>query len=68
MMHLTFTQLLPEIEATYREQNRAFHVLATRYYLGAETRETLELQARHVHNYSHPMLTQKQVDEIVMNR
>ena len=70
---MTFTTLLREIQATYREQPRKFHVLATRYYLGAETRDTLELLARdrHISGSYHSMnatLTPEQVAEIVANR
>ena len=70
---LTFSQLLKEIAATYREQPRKFHVLATRYYLGAETRETLKLQAADSRpvSGSYEMgrtLTNRQVAEIINNR
>lgn len=70
---LTFTVLLREIQATYPEQPRAFHVLATRFYLGAETVETLRLQAadsRPVARYTTMgrTLTNKQVAEILTNR
>ena len=70
---MRFTELLREIKATYPEQPRAFHVLATRYYLGAETNESLRLQAadeRPVYKY-HTMdrtLTNRQVSEIIANR
>ncbi len=53
---MTFTQLLAQIIATYREQPRRFHVLATRYYRGRETRATLAAY-----------LNREQVDEIVNN-
>jgi len=38
---MTFTTLLNEIRQTYYTEPRRFHVLATRYYLGVETKESL---------------------------
>ena len=64
---LTFTQLLAQIKATYRTETNAFHVLATRYYLGAETNETLRNQASDM-LHSHKLLTHAEVDEIIANR
>jgi len=60
---MKFTELLPQIQATYPEQPRSFHVLATRFYLGAETVETLqsEVMARRY-------LTLRQFQAIVRNR
>lgn len=63
---LTFTQLLKEIAATYPEQPRKFHVIATRYYLGAETRETLQMLSPK--NPIRTVLTCKQINTIVNNR
>lgn len=54
---MTFSELLAAITATYLEQSRRYHVLATRYYRGKETRDTL---ARY--------LTPRQVDAIIANR
>lgn len=70
---MTFTALLREIKATYPEQPNAFHVLATRFYLGAETVETLRLQAADArpvtsHYSMGRTLTNKQVAAIINNR
>ena len=70
---MRFTELLAEIAAVYPDQPRKFHVLATRFYIGAETVETLKLQAadqRPTYRY-HTLgrtLTNKQVSEIIANR
>lgn len=66
MTRLTFTQLLHEIEATYPEQPRKFHVIATRYYLGAETHESLK--ALGPDGFYRPYLTTKQINAIKANR
>jgi len=55
---MTFSQLLNEIADTYRDESRAFHVLATRYYIGAESRESLKRGP----------LTSAQVAAIIKNR
>ncbi len=70
---MRFTELLPEIAATYPEQPRQFHVLATRFYIGAETVESLRLQAAdsrpvHKHHALGRTLTNRQVAEIIANR
>lgn len=71
---VTFTTLLAEIAATYPEQPRKFHVLATRYYLGAEgnaatfrARMTTPIPVgRDFH--LRPYLTTKQTSTIIENR
>jgi len=69
---MTFTQLLCAIQSTYPEQPRSFHVIATRYYLGAETLESLRslATARPVNNnYSlPPLLSEQAVQSIIDNR
>jgi hypothetical protein len=65
--YMKFTQLLPHIQATYPEQPRKFHVLATRYYIGAETTETLRMMST-TGEWRRRVLTEKQVDEIIRNR
>jgi hypothetical protein len=69
---MTFTQLLAELDATWREQPRHVRVLATRYYLGAETREDLERLTHpmpcHRDFCLDPVLTRQQVDFIVASR
>ncbi len=62
---MTFTTLLAEIKATYPKEPHEFHVIATRYYLGAETRETLELLGPDARR---PYLTVAQIQEIINNR
>lgn len=54
---MTFTKLLAEITATYQKESRRFHVLATRYYLGKETRDSLT-----------PYLNYQQINAIINNR
>ncbi len=61
---MRFLELLPSIQAGYPEQPRAFHVLATRYYIGADTLNDLKRQAVG----RHASLTDKQVAEIIRNR
>lgn len=41
-----FTELVKQLESEYPEQDRRFHVLAARYLLGADTKETLERLSR----------------------
>jgi len=54
---MKFTTLRNELRQTYREQPPRFHVLAARYYLGLETRQTLSRY-----------LSDEAVDAIVQNR
>ena len=74
---MRFTELLREITATYREQPRAFHVLATRFYLGAETVQSLREHAtttrpvmdKYGETYTMAAtLTKPQVAAIIANR
>ena len=62
---MTFTTLLTQIKATYPQEPHKFHVIATRYYLGAETRETLKLLGPEARR---PYLTAEQIQEIINNR
>jgi hypothetical protein len=61
---MKFTQLVQVLQSTYPEQPRRFHVLAARYYLGADTRDDLD---RLTEGRRAP-LTVAQVNEIVTNR
>jgi hypothetical protein len=69
---MKFTELLKEIAATYPEQPRSFHVLATRFYIGAETLESLKSMAEPLPatNYFQipPILSHAQVQAIIDNR
>lgn len=78
---LTFSSLVRELAAVYREQPRAFHVIAARFYLGAETIEELRKRSeRHIaitdgpktgysgNAYIRPELTEAQVQAIINNR
>lgn len=72
---MTFTTLLAEIRATYPEQGRRFHVLATRYYLGAEgnaatfrARTTTPIDVDGRGFRLRPYLTTKQTSAIIENR
>lgn len=58
---MTFLELLKQIQATYPEQPRAFHVMATRFYLGSESIESLQQLIGGV-------LTEEQVETIIRNR
>ena len=69
---MKFTELLREIQSAYPEQPRVFHVIATRYYLGAESLETLKACAlrRPVSgDFSlPPLLSAQAVQAIIDNR
>ena len=69
---MTYTQLLAEINATWPEQPRHVRVLATRYYLGAESRADLERLTKPMPCNRDfclpPVLTRAQVDNIVSSR
>jgi len=70
---MRFTDLLPHIVATYPEQNRAFHVLATRFYVGADRIEDLRYQAAARRPVTSrfdllPTLSPEQVETIIRNR
>jgi hypothetical protein len=71
---MTFSTLLAEIRATYPEQPRKFHVLATRFYLGAEGnaatfRARMVTPIPIVRGYDlRPYLTTKQTSAIIDNR
>ena len=71
---MTFTELLAEITATYPEQPRRFHVLATRYYIGAEGgaavfRARMTSDQPIARGYEGPpYLTTKQTNAIIENR
>jgi hypothetical protein len=56
---MKFSELLQEIREAYPEQPRAFHVLATRYYLGIEPIREIR---------KHPALTEEQKQAIIDNR
>lgn len=62
---MRFAELLTEIKATYPEQPRKFHVLATRFYLGvdslAELKSTQDARGA-------PVLSTEQVETIIRNR
>lgn len=69
---MRFTELLPEIQAAYPERDRRFHVIATRFYLGAESLETLRSLALWQPTYRSqmmlPILTDEEVETIINNR
>lgn len=69
---LTFTEILAELDAIWREQPRHVRVLATRYYLGAETRADLErLTMPMPCNRDFcldPVLTSREVEMIISSR
>ena len=71
-MTLTFTILLREIKATYQTERHTFHVMATRYYLGAETRASLWASSRpgisSPGRTLPPVLTPTEVEIIIRNR
>ena len=59
---MTFTMLWYRIRSLYREQGRAFHVLAARYYLGLDNAATLRALE---HISGNRILTDAQVDAII---
>lgn len=72
---MKFTELLPEIQATYPEQSRRFHVLATRYYLGAESVESLRALTKYqllesaIGDFEFkPLLSEEAAQAIIDNR
>ena len=78
---LTFSVLVRELRAVYREQPRAFHVIAARYYLGFESGDELRQRSkRHIAITDGPRtghygdihvaaeLTEAQVQAIINNR
>ena len=77
---LTFSVLVRELGAVYREQPRAFHVIAARYYLGVETHDELCGRAKPtwrsptgfapatMATCTEPELTEAQVQDIINNR
>jgi hypothetical protein len=69
---LTFTALKAQLDATWREQPHKVRVAATRYYLGAETLESLRALARPKHCSGDymlpPVLTESQVEHIIQLR
>lgn len=69
---MKFTELLAHISSVYKDRSRKFQVLATRFYLGAETQEDLERQAKpipiHGDYMANPIITYGEVMEIIRNR
>lgn len=51
---MRFTELLPHIQDTYPGRTRRFHIIATRYYVGAESLEDLRS-----HLYDQPVYKHK---------
>ncbi len=64
---MRFTELLAEIQATYPEQPRKFHVIATRYYLNVISPDELRQKA-HPDFRGRTTLTYEQVETIIRNR
>lgn len=69
---LTFTQLLAELTEAWPGTPRHLLVLATRFYLGADTKADLERMARPMpctRNFDlDPVLTDREVEMIVTSR
>lgn len=71
---VTFTQLLSVIADTNPDKDRKYHVLAARYYLGAEgnattfRRTVTEPQPVHRAYVADPYLTVEDADEIIRMR
>ena len=69
---MKFSELLTEIRATYRDHSPAFHVLATRYYIGADSLADLRRHANPSIITTNcelaPAITQAEVDMIITNR
>lgn len=64
-----FLQMLNRLRADWPEQRRAVHVLAARYYIGADTREDLERQGRPLVGWSGKSpLTSAEVSAIIEAR
>lgn len=69
---MTYTQILSALNATWREQPKKVRAIAARYYIGAETIESLKSLAMPQHcvegHTLSPILTEDQVRHIVMMR
>lgn len=69
---MRYTEMLSALNATWREQPKRVRAIAARYYIGAETAETLQLLTEpqycvEGHTLS-PLLTEDQRRHIVLMR
>ena len=70
---MKFTELLPEIQATHPEWPRRVQVIATRYYIGAETIDDLNERSewrtretpQHSNSFRWPTLTEAEAKDII---
>jgi hypothetical protein len=69
---LTYTEMMSHLEQTWREQPRTVRAIAARYYIGAESMESLRAMATERPCTSRfnlpPVLTERQVEFIITMR
>lgn len=72
MASLTYTEMLSQLNQTWREQPHAVRAIAARYYIGAESIESLRALAQerpcHKHATVRPTITERQVEFIINMR
>lgn len=71
-MRMSYTELKSALDATWSDKSNRMRVLAARYYVGAETVESLRNltieHPCHKHATTSPALTEKEANYIIMMR